>query len=114
MPIIDACVEYYDSYSGETFLFVFCNALYTPAMDHNLLPPFIIRKAGIEINTMLKQHVQSRNLEVGDHSIYLKEVELQVHLLLHSIFSYFPTSKPSEDTLNDESIKSIAMTPQGV
>ena len=45
-PIVDACIAYDDPYSGKVFLLVVYNALHLPSMDHNLIPPFILREAG--------------------------------------------------------------------
>ena len=111
VSMLDACVEYHNAYSGETFLFAFHNTLYIPTMDDNLLPPFIFSKARIEINTILKHHACNRSPVVSNHLMHFKEVDLWVHLLLHGMFSYFSARKPSNDTLNNETIKAIAMTP---
>ncbi len=43
VEIGDVTVAYNDSYSLETYLLVMRNVLLIPSMDHNLLPPFLVR-----------------------------------------------------------------------
>ena len=43
VPILDAAIAYDCPHSGEVFLLVSQNALYIEIMDHNLVPPFIMR-----------------------------------------------------------------------
>ena len=47
VPIVDAAVAYDCPFSGQTTLMVARNALYVDIMDHNLVPPFIMREAGL-------------------------------------------------------------------
>ena len=49
VPIADTTIRYDCPFSGATFLLIVRNALSVPAMDHNLIPPFIVREAGIDI-----------------------------------------------------------------
>ena len=49
VPIADAAIRYDCPFSGDTFLLIVRNALSVPAMDHNLIPSFIIREAGVDI-----------------------------------------------------------------
>ena len=45
VPIVDAALLYECRYTGKQYIFVLRNALFVPAMQHNLLvPPFIIRQ----------------------------------------------------------------------
>ena len=41
-PIVESTIRCDCSFSGETFLLIVLNALSVLAMDHNLMPPFII------------------------------------------------------------------------
>ena len=70
------------------------NALYVPSMKHNLLPPFILRQAGVMVNDTPK--IQVNEPTIDDHSILFTETGFRIPLLLWGIFSYFPTSKPTE------------------
>ena len=50
VPIVDAAVAYDCPYTSKSYILVFHNALSVPSMDHNLIPPFIMRKAGLLVN----------------------------------------------------------------
>ena len=63
----------------------------------NILSPFILRKAGLHLDDCPKS--QSLDPTVNTHSIYSKEVDLQIHFGLHNIFSYFRTCKSTESKL---------------
>ena len=45
VEIGDVAVAYDDPYSSRTYVLVIRNALLIPSMDHNLLPPFLVREA---------------------------------------------------------------------
>jgi hypothetical protein len=67
-------------------------------MKNNLLPPFILRQAGVEVNDVPKIHVPEPTEQ--DHSMYFKETGLPIPLGLWGTFSYFPTSKPTADEIH--------------
>ena len=69
------------------------------SMTHNLLPPFMLREAGITINEVPKIHATSPTEE--HHAITFQETNFQISLSLHGTFSYFPTSKPSIQELEE-------------
>ena len=50
IPIVDAALQYDCPYTGNTCILVIRNALHVPTMDNHLIPPFIMRKAGIVVN----------------------------------------------------------------
>ena len=68
-------------------------------MTHNLLPPFMLREAGIHINEVPKIHVTSSTEE--HHAITFQETNFQIILALHGTFSYFPASKPNTQELEE-------------
>ena len=71
-----------------------------PALiNHNLLPPFMLREAGIQINDVPKIHVTSPSEE--HHAIIFQETNFRIPLTLHGTFSYFPTSKPTTQELEE-------------
>ena len=109
VPIVDACIAYDDPYSGKAFLLVVYNALHLPSMDHNLIPPFILREAGIEINEVPKIHAPSPS--VTNHSVYIPSAGLRMPLLLWGIFSYFPTRCPTREELIDPDSEIYDLTP---
>ena len=66
VTIVDAVISYDFPHSGETYLLVARNALCVPSMDHNLVPPFILREAGLILNDKPKIHYEDPSVE--DHS----------------------------------------------
>ena len=59
----------------------------------------MLREAGIHINEVPKIHVTSPTEE--HHAITLQETNFQIPLALHGTFSYFPTSKPNTQELEE-------------
>ena len=78
VPIIDAAVAYDCPFSGQTILMVARNSLYVESMDHNLVPPFIMRKAGLGVDKQAKIHTPQQSKE--NHSVYCKEINLRTPL----------------------------------
>ena len=70
------------------------NALHVPSMQHNLIPPFILREVGLIVNDVPKIHID--NPVKADHSIYFPKDKIRIALLLRGIFFGFVSSKPSE------------------
>ena len=62
------------------------NALHVPNMKNHLIPPFILREAGIEVHDTPK--IQVDDPSIHDHSLYFKDGDMRIHLSLHGIFSY--------------------------
>eukprot|EP00957_Ditylum_brightwellii_P110461 8424306-Ditylum_brightwellii.AAC.1 len=62
-------------------------------MDHNLIPPFMLREAGITLNERPKIHKE--NHTVDDHVITFPNLGLRIPMGLWGAFSYFLTSMPS-------------------
>jgi hypothetical protein len=97
-PLVDAALQYECPYDGKIYILIIRNALHIPSMTHNLIPPFMMREAGLEVKDTPK--IQVRDPDVGDHAITFPETGFRIPLALWGIFSYFPTSKPSTETLN--------------
>jgi hypothetical protein len=93
--LIDAAVRYDCPFSGISHLLLIRNAIYVPAMKNNLIPPFIMREAGIKVNDCPKIHVNDPS--VDDHAIIFEETGFRIPLSLWGVFSYFPTIKPTVD-----------------
>ena len=110
VPIVDAIIAYDCPYTGKVYLLVCQNALHIESMEHNLIPPFIMREAGIIVNDTPKIHVDDP--QEKDHSLWFEGLELRIHLSLWGIFSYFSTRKPTKDELVN--VEDVAfLTPQG-
>ena len=99
VELVDAALKYESPYSGEIKILIIRRGLYVPSMTHNLLPPFMLREVGITINEVPKIHVNSPTEE--HHTITFQETNFRIPLSLHGTFSYFPTSKPSIQDLEE-------------
>ena len=89
--LVDAALKYECPHSGEVKILIIRRGLYVPSMTHNLLPPLMLREAGIHINEVPKIHVTSPT----------EEHNFRIPLSLHGTFSYFPTSKPNTQELEE-------------
>ena len=110
VPIVDACFAYDCPYRCKSYILVVRNALHVKSMEHNLIPPFIMREAGLTVNEVPKVQVQQPTIE--DHSIYDENTDLRIALKLRGIFSYFDTRSLTEDeVMNSENLQVIFLTP---
>jgi hypothetical protein len=122
VPIVDAAILYVcpytnnlyvlitRTYTNNLYVLIMRNALSVPSMKHNLIPPFIMREAGIQVNSTPKIH--ARDPSVEDHSIYFTDDDFRTPLSLWGVFSYFPTSKPTNQIL-DKCEEVFLLTPEG-
>ena len=108
IPIIDAAIVFEDPYNGNIYFVEMRNALYVESMDHHLIPPFIMREAGLIVNDVAKIHCKRHTQE--DHSIINQDSKLHIRLRLDIIFSSFPTRKPSDEDLQRDHIKCIYLS----
>ena len=99
VELVDAALKYECPCSAEVKILIIRRGLYVPSMTHKLLPPFMLREAGFHINEVPKIHVTSPTEE--HHTITVHETNFQIPLALHGTFSYFPTSKPSTQDLEE-------------
>ena len=88
------------------------NALLIPTMDHNLVPPFLLRLAGLQVDETPKHQLALPT--VDNHSIYDSETGMRIHLKLNGIFSYFPTRALTLDEIeNWDMFPIVFLTPDG-
>ena len=73
------------------------NALHVPAMEQNLIPPFVMREAGFVVNDTPKIHMKNPTIE--DYSLCFEETSFRIPMALWGTFSYFPTIVPTNDEL---------------
>ena len=78
VPIVDAAIAYDCPFSGRKILMFVRNALYVESMDHNIVPPFIMRNEGLEVDEQAKIHRPRPSKE--NHSVYCKEINLRIPL----------------------------------
>ena len=89
IPVVDAAIGYDCPYSGETYILALKNALCVPSMSHNLVPPFILREASLEVNEKPKIHNNDPSVE--DHSLFHEESGFRMLFTLDGTFTVFPT-----------------------
>jgi hypothetical protein len=89
------------------------NALLIPMMNHNLIPPFLIREAGLNVDETPKHQVA--NPRVDNHVIVNSETGMRIHLSLNGIFSSFPTRTLTLKEIEDwENYPILFITPDSV
>ncbi len=88
VEIGDAAIAYDDPILHVTYLLVMQNTLLIPMMNHNLIPLFLIREAGLYLDKTPKHQVA--NPTVDNHVIVNSETGMRIHLLLNGIFHPFP------------------------
>ncbi len=76
VEIGDVAIAYNDLYSLETYLLVMRNVLLIPSMDHNLLPPFLVREALLFLDETPK--FQSTEVLLENHTIYDEVTGLRI------------------------------------
>jgi hypothetical protein len=109
--IVDCAFLYEYPYTNKMYILVAYNALYVPTMTHNLVPPFLLREAGLIVNETPK--IQVVNPDISDHSIYFDGAKLRVPLALWGIFSYFPTRRPTIQELHNNENEVLLISPDG-
>jgi hypothetical protein len=72
-------------------------------MKNSLIPPFVMREAGIRVNDTPK--IQTSEPTEEDHLIYFPDSDFHIPLSLWGVFSYSITPKPStEQMMNAEDV----------
>lgn len=98
IPIVDGALAYDCPYTHQTYILIGRNVLSVPSIEYNLVPPFIMREAGLIVNDTAKIHRE--NPTIDDHTIIIpKENNLHIPLQLNGIFSFFHTRCPTEDEI---------------
>jgi hypothetical protein len=97
VPIVYAAITYDCPYSHKSWLLIVRNVLYVKLMDNNLIPPFILREAGLVVNDKPKIHCEDPT--VNEYTIQDPETGLFIQLNLDGIFSFFNPRRPTHDDL---------------
>ena len=87
VPIVDAVIAYDCPHIGDTLILVAMNDFCVLGMEHNILPPFILRESGLVVNDRPKIYIDDPSVEY--HSIFDVETRLRTPLRLSSILSVF-------------------------
>ena len=114
IPIVDAAFAYDCPMTFKTYIIIVRNALYVESMDHNLIPPFVMREAGIRVNEVPRIHC-GEDVTKESHSIIVDgDVSLRIPLRLRGIFSYFPTrALHIKEVENCDELETVCLTPEG-
>ena len=104
VPIVTAVIAYTDEYVGTTSITIIYNALHIKNMENNLIPPFMMRLAGVEVDECPK--FMCKNPIERNHAICFKgdqweQIELQIPLQLHGTISYFASRIPTRGELKE-------------
>ena len=95
--LVDGALLYDYPYSGKSYVLVVQNAIHVPSMDDILIPPFMMREAGIMVNEKAKIHMDDP--KDSDHTIMFNSTGFWILLYLWGIFSYFSTQHPMREDL---------------
>ena len=103
--IVDSVVAYGCPHTLETFITIVQNGLYVHSMMNNLIPPFVMRGAGLKMNDVTKIHTERQNLTNKIHCILSTAdgngTEIWVTMQLDGIFSYFPTRNITQEEIDN-------------
>jgi hypothetical protein len=78
VPLVDAAVLY--DRDGRVYILLIQKALYVPSLDHNLLPPFMMREAGVIAKDTPKIQLDDPSEE--DHALAFPETGFRIPLSL--------------------------------
>ena len=92
VPVVHAAVAYDCPRTGATTILIINNALYIAEMEHNLIPPIMMRLNGILVDECPKFLCPSPTID--NHSIYFPVDKVRFPLDLHGTTSYIPTRRP--------------------
>ena len=113
IPVVDAVVVFDCPYTGESYFMLMYNCLYIPSMECHLIPPFILREAGLYVSDTPK--IQSPGPDEDTHVIFDHETKMRIHLGLNGIFSYFNCRSIAADEMkNWRKYKVVESTPLGM
>ena len=86
------------------------NALCVPSMEHNLIPPCILREVGLILNDTPKIHCNVPSAEY--HSLFDEETGMRIPFNLDGTFSVFKSrSLTNEEINNVEYFETVFLTP---
>lgn len=110
VPIVNAAVLYTCDITGQTSILILHNALHFEEMESNLIPPFLMREAGLVVNECPK--FQATKPTLLHHSVFCPQATVRMTLQLHGIISYLPTRLPtSAEVREHRNLNTIHLTP---
>ena len=96
---MDGAVVYEFLYTGEIYVLIVRNALHIPHLRNNLIPPFVMRDDGVNLNDTPKIH--SKDPTIDEHCNTFEDPDLRIPLQLSGVFSYFCTRKTTLSELHE-------------
>ena len=84
LPIVDGAISYYFTYTKTTYVLIVSNALHVPTMEHNLIPPVIMRSGGLIVIDVPKIHCMGPTIEY--HCIRFKNSDLKIPMQIYITF----------------------------
>ena len=87
-PIVDYDLAYNCPKTLKTYLIIVKNYLHIPSMQQNLIPLFIMREAGLEVNDLPRIKIRDEATRES-HSIMITQVDLRIPIQLSDVLSYF-------------------------
>ena len=109
VPVVNAAVAYDCIYTGMTYILVIYNALYFRNMEVNLIPPFMMRLAGLQVDECPKFLAIKPTVET--HSLYFPAEDLRFPFQIEGIVSYLPTRKPDDEEIEKYRGAYLLLTP---
>ena len=106
--MVNVAVDYNCEFTGETYILVIYNALHMKWMRVNLIPPFMLRLVGLEVNGCPKFLAKKPGLE--HHSVFFPKDDIRLPFKIEGIIPYFPTRPP--DTVEISNCKHLVLTPE--
>ena len=88
VQVVNACYAYDDDRDGKTYLMVIRNALHIPDMEACLIPPMMMRLAGLEVDECPK--FLAKQPSISNHSILFPSESLRIPLKLNGVISFVP------------------------
>ena len=91
IPVVTAAIAYDCKYTGKTFILVIYNALYFRNMDTNLVPPIMMRIAGLGVDEYPK-FLSSKPME-RNHYVYFPMSDIRLPFQIEGMIPYLPTRR---------------------
>ena len=85
------------------------NSRYFKNMEINLIPPMMLRLAGLNVDECPR--FLARNPTEENHSIFFPDFNLRFPLIIEGIISYIPIRPPTSKELVENEANYLIMTP---
>ena len=110
-PIIDAALSYECHKTLKTYLLIVKNYFHIPSMQHNLITPFIMREAGLEVNYVPRIHIRYE-VTHESHSIMIPKFDLSIPMRISGVLSYFESRSLTDKDIEEcETTDTVLVTP---